>query len=466
MIDSQTTLILAIAMLLVTPVVVWLILPRQEHRAKEMWCLGSWMAGAGLVLIGFREMLPVPVTFHLANALILGFFVCNAQSFRMMLGVAWTPLAWWFRILWGLLFYSSLYAWAVPALRGGFLSLTAGGLGLYVATLAWRLYRHSASMNALGIACIHLVTGFALAVHSAWIFRGLMDPSPFTWDASPIAMVVLLLSVLSAWCFVGMALEVAALERLQVQKTQQASRESHLLNQQLTQMDRQGQMAIVSGSLAHELNQPLTAATMNVQLAQRLWATQPVASPMLYELLDQIETGVGRAVRILQRIRQGHEGIEQHHERVELQALLERALKQMASDLERARVRVMREWSQPAIWCLGDELALSQVIVNLLRNAIQATQAQPEHARQLWVCCAVHQGQAQWVVRDSGPGMSTQLLAQWGQPFESTRSDGLGLGLAISRAIVLRHQGQLELANSPQGGLQATVSLPLAGNSE
>jgi signal transduction histidine kinase len=466
MIDSQTTLILAIAMLLVTPMVVWLILPRREHRAKEMWCLGSWMAGAGLVLIGLRALLPVPVTFHLANTLILGFFVCNAQSFRISLGCAWTVWGWWLRILLGLLFYSGLYAWVAPAQRGGLLSLTAGGLGLYVAALAWRLYRYSASMNALGIACIQVGTGFALALHSAWIFRGLIDPSPFTWDASPIAMVVLLLSVLSAWCYVGMALEVAALDRLQAQRAQQASRESELLNQQLTQMDRHGQMAIVSGSLAHELNQPLTAATMNAQLAQRLWAAEPVASLMLHELLDQIETGVDRAVRILQRIRQGQKGVAQHHERVDLQALLERTLKQMTADLERARVRVMREWSQPAIGCLGDELALSQVIVNLLRNAIQAMEAQPEHSRQLWVYCAVHQGQAQLVVRDSGPGMSAQLLAQWGQPFESTRSDGLGLGLAISREIVLRHQGRLVLANAPQGGLQATLSMPLAGYSE
>lgn len=463
MIDSPTTLILAIAMLLVTPVVVWLILPRREHRAKEMWCLGSWMAGAGLVLIGFRAVLPVAVTFHLANTLILGFFVCNAQSFRMMLGAAWTPVGWWLRILSGLLFYSGLYEWTAPAQRGGLLSLTAGGLGVYAAALAWRLHRHSASMNALGIACIHLVTGIALAVHSAWIFQGLMDPSPFTWNASPIAMVVLLLSVLSAWCYVGMALEVAALERLQAQRASQASRESELLNQQLTHMDRQGQMAIVSGSLAHELNQPLTAATMNAQLAQRLWATAPVASPMLFELLDQIETGVDRAVRILQRIRQGQKGVAEQYERVDLHALLERALHQMAADLERSHVRVMREWSQPAVWCLGDELGLSQVIINLLRNAIQAMEAQPELARQLWVYCAVHQGQAQLVLRDSGPGMPAQLIAQWGQPFESTRSDGLGLGLAISREIVLRHRGQLLLANAPEGGLQATLCMPLAG---
>lgn len=464
MFDSQTTLILATALLLVTPMVVWLMLPRQDHRAKEMWCLGSWMAGVGMVLIGFRPVLPVVLTFHLANALILGFFVCNAQSFRILLRRAWTVRGWWLRLLSGLLFYSLLYASVSANVRGALLSSVIAALAWYVALLAWRLCRHTGSLNAGGIAAAQVFLGLAFVVHSVLLLNHAVDPSPYsqTWNASPIALGAVLIIALTAWGYVGMALDVAALERMQAQQAQQASQQTEFLGHQLTHLDRRGRMAIVSGSLAHELNQPLTAATMNVQLARRLWAMAPQASPMLLELLDQIETSVDRTARILQRIRKGHETVAPHQERVDLQTLLEGALRQMAPDLERAGVRVMRQWSPHAVWCLGDELGLSQVLVNLLRNAAQAMAGQPEEARQLWVHCAQQQGQAQLVVRDSGPGMSAQAIAQWGQPFASTRSDGMGLGLAISREIVNRHHGQLLLVNAPQGGLQAMLSMPLA----
>lgn len=463
MLDSQTTLILAAALLLVTPMVVWLILPRQDHHAKEMWCLGSWMAGAGLVLIGLRPVLPVAVSFHVANTLILGFFVCNAQSFRIMLGCAWTARGWWLRMAACFLLFSVLHSLVSAPTRGALLSWVIAALAGYVALLAWRLRRRAGSLNAWGIAAAQVVLGLAFVVHSALLLQRVVDPGPFSqsWNASPIALGAAVLTAVSTWCYVGMALELAAQERLRAQQAQQASQQTEFLGHQLTHLDRRGRMAIVSGSLAHELNQPLTAATMNAQLAQRLWAMEPVVSPMLLQLLDQIETGVDRTVRILQRIRQGQEGVAQHHERVDLQALLARALQQMAPDMARAGVRVMRQWTSQAVWCMGDELELSQVVINLLRNAVQAMAGQPEPARQLWVHCTVAQGQAQLVVRDMGHGMSPQQIEQWGQPFESTRSDGMGLGLAISRAIVHRHQGQLTLANVPQGGLQATLSMPL-----
>lgn len=107
---------------------------------------------------------------------------------------------------------------------------------------------------------------------------------------------------------------------------------------------------------------------------------------------------------------------------------------------------------------MGDELGLSQVVINLLRNALQSMAGQS--MRHLWVACSVQQNLATLEIRDSGPGMSKELIERWGEPFVSTRQEGMGLGLAISREIVSRHQGQLMLANLPQGGLQARVVMP------
>lgn len=463
--DSHTLLVLVTVGFLVIPVMVWLILPGQDGLAKSMWCLGGVMAGTGLTLLILRPYLPVLLSFHLANTLIMGYFVCASHSLRITLGRSGPRAPWvhWcLHLLLALLFYSALYAWTSDAQRGALFRLGLGAAGVYTAWWAWRLHRGTGSPNAAAIAVAYALVGVALLGHSLWTVLFFALPGPFVdaWNVRPLLLMVLVMMVVAAWCYVGMALDLAAMERLQSLQAQQAARQTELLGTQLTHLDRRGRMAIVSGSLAHELNQPLTAATMNAQLAQRLWAMEPVASPMLMDLLDQIESGVERTVRILQRIRGGKEAIAQHQERVDLQALLEQALVQMAPDLARAGVQLMHTRSPQAVWCLGDALGLSQVVVNLLRNAQQAMQHQPEGARHLWVRCALQQGQALLVVRDSGPGMPASILAQWGQPFAGTRSEGMGLGLAISREIVTRHQGQLLLVNLPHGGLEATVAMP------
>ena len=219
MLDSQTTLILAAALLLVTPMVVWLILPRQDHHAKEMWCLGSWMAGVGLVLIGLRPVLPVAVSFHVANTLILGFFVCNAQSFRIMLGCPWTARGWWLRMAACFLLFSVLHSSVSAPTRGALLSWVIAALAGYVALLAWRLRRRAGSLNAWGIAAAQVVLGLAFVVHSALLLQRVVDPGPFSqsWNASPIALGAAVLTAVSTWCYVGMALELAAQERLRAQ---------------------------------------------------------------------------------------------------------------------------------------------------------------------------------------------------------------------------------------------------------
>lgn len=465
--DSYTLLILVAVSFLVIPVMVWLILPRQDGLAKNMWCLGGVMAGTGLVLFQLRPHLPVALSFHLANTLIMGYFVSVSHSLRITVGRGgefdrWSH--WWLHMFLALMFYSALFAWASETLRWSLFRLGLGVTGLYAAWGALRLYRGTGSPNAAAIAATYAVVGVALAVHSVWtwLFITLSGPYADAWNAPPLLLMVLVMTVVAAWCYVGMALDLAALERLQSQRAQLAARQSELLGLQLTHLDRRGRMAIVSGSLAHELNQPLTAATMSAQLAQRLWAMESVVNPMLLDLLDQVESGVERTVRILQRIRSGKEAITQHQERVDLEVLMESALTQMRPDFASAGVQLIRTRSPQTVCCLGDELGLSQVVVNLLRNALQALQSQPEGERHVWVRCGEQQGQALLVVRDSGPGMPASILAKWGQPFAGTRSEGMGLGLAISREIVTRHKGQLLLVNLPNGGLEATVAMPLA----
>lgn len=462
MLDSQTTLLLATLLFLILPLMQWLILPRNISRASDVWCLGGLMAGVGIVLQGLRSQVPMVVSFHLANTLIMGCFVCGAQSLRMNLGQGWSVLGWWARMALALLFYSVLYEWASDAWRGVLYRFALGCLSLYVTHWAWRMSRHARSFNAGALAVAYLVVGLALMTHSVVTAERMVDPSPFsnTWDPSLIALAVLMMTVVTYVCYVGIVLEKASQDKLQAQQARQAALQTQLLDTQLSHMDRRGRMAIVSGSLAHELNQPLTAALMGAQMAERQWTAKPTASPMLLTLLDQIEDAVGRTVRILQRIRGENELVAQHHERVDLQAVLDRALEQMAPECQRQQVTLIREPSPHPLWCVGDELGFSQVLINVLRNALQAMADSPD--KRLWLGGCAQQDGVMLTIRDSGPGMPPEQIERWGQVFQSSRQEGMGLGLAISREIVERHRGQLQLRNHPQGGLEVVVWLPAA----
>ena len=452
---------MAALMLLVLPIMKWLVLPKQGSWEVDMWCLGSLMAGVGIVLLGLRPMVPTVVSFHLANTLIMGCLVSMIQSMRMGLKLPTSWSGWVGRMLLVLLFYSALYEWAPDAWRGVLYRFALGCLGIYAAYLAWRLARRMDSLNAVVIAGAHLIAGLSLMLHSIWTAGRVVDPLPFsdTRDVGMLYLALLLLTVVTHLCYVGMVLDMASRDKLQTQQAQQAAEQTQMLDTQLTHLDRRGRVAIVSGSLAHELNQPLTAATMNAQLAERQWSATPASTPLMLTLLDQTEAAVNRTVNILQRIRREKELVAKYRQRVDLQEVLDRSLSQMRPEWERQKVTLTQDRSPHPVWCLADELCLSQVVINLLRNAIQAMASQAE--RHLWVTCAMQEDQARLVIRDSGPGMPTALIKRLGEPFLGTRDDGMGLGLAISREIVTRHHGQLQLCNHPQGGLQATVFMPL-----
>lgn len=460
MLHSQTTLILAALLFLALPVMVWLALRSTSERAVAWWCAGGWMAGTGIVLMGLRPWLPAVVSFQVANTCVLGSLVLWSQSLRVSYGQPWRPAVVVTLLLLCAGFYSLVLAWATPSMRGLLVRVALGLLAFHTAYWAWRLSRHLRSGNAATIAVAYLVLGLMLTVQGIWTAHAISVPSPFsnTWDASLLALTALVTAMICHFCYVGMVLDQAANERVEAQLAQQGLRHAQWLGAELQRMDRRRRMAILSGSLAHELNQPLTVALMNAQLAQRQLGAGAPATAVLVKLLEQVEAGIDRTAAILQRIRAGSDPDWPGLREVDLHRVLEQSLAQVEPDMRRLGVDLALERSPGPLLCLGDELALSQVLVNLMRNAVQAMADQPQ--RLLSVVCGEEQGRLQVRVLDTGPGLSAPLNERWGEPLLSTRTEGLGMGLAISLDIVARHRGELSLRNHPQGGAEALLSLP------
>jgi len=461
MLDSQTTLILAAMLFLILPVVVWLALRPAPDPAVTWWCSGGLLAGLGIVLLGLRPWLPLPLSYHLANTCLLGSMVLWSQSLRCSLDRPWARHA----VVLGLLscaaFYSMLYAFSSPWLRGVLVRLALGGLAMQTAYWAWSLFRLSRSGNAAAIALNFAVLGLMLVGQALLTASDVAIPNPFsnTWDASLLALTALLTAMISHFCYVGMVLDRAAAVQIQTQLAQQSAQQTRLLDLELSRMERRRRMTILSGSLAHELNQPLTVALVNAQLAERHWQAEGQVSTGFLELLKAVQSSIDRTVRILQRLRDGGEKGWPGRRLLDLQEVLDQSLPLLKDDLRRLGVECVIQRSAQPLVCEGDEVALSQVMVNVLRNALQAMTEVSE--RRLEIVCRRVDGQVQLQVRDTGCGLSAELSQRWGEPLLTTKPDGLGLGLAISRDIVARHGGELSLRNLPEGGVEALLSLPL-----
>jgi two-component system sensor kinase FixL len=246
-----------------------------------------------------------------------------------------------------------------------------------------------------------------------------------------------------------------------ITERQQTRQRLQELQAELSHVSRVSEMEQMASALAHEINQPLAAASNYLQGARRLQARadQPSAE-RLAEALDQATAQVERASKILRRLRvfikkgepeQQSENVAELIEESSAIALVgahERGVSvhlRIAPDLPRVHV---------------DRIQIQQVIVNLMRNAVEAMEACAR--RELTLEAAMGEDRVVVRVRDTGPGLAPEVAARLFQPFVTTKSQGMGVGLSICRSIIEGHGGKLTAAANPEGGVTFSFTLPLA----
>ena len=236
-----------------------------------------------------------------------------------------------------------------------------------------------------------------------------------------------------------------------------------------------GEMAT---TLAHELNQPLGAVTNVLRgLKARLDAVianpQPAALPPLAQGVQLALDQVQYAARIIGRIRDYTQSRQPRRERVDLHALLHNSLTLLDWDMDRHGVQLRVELAPDAdgehgAAVAGDGVMLQQVMVNLLRNAIDAMAATPAGQRRLAISSRVDEGagQIEIAIADTGCGIGDDGAAQLFMPFYSTKPTGMGIGLNICRSLIELHQGRLWFTPNAGRGCTFHVALPLAQGDE
>ena len=234
--------------------------------------------------------------------------------------------------------------------------------------------------------------------------------------------------------------------------------EGRRLSDQIDQLDRQRSLGQMSTSLGHELNQPLTAILTNAQVMQMGLQTGQMETAKFEELLGRVVHNTRRASDIIERIRSYIRPNQTEHRRVDMQQLVLDALDLMEADARQHQVLFKFVHAGDPVQVQGDVIQLSQVLLNALRNAIEALQQVA--LREIEIQISVVQDQMSLTITDTGPGLPAQDLEKVGTPFFSTKDDGLGLGLSISRNIMAKHQGTLRIANADPLGVCVTLTLP------
>ncbi|MFM0631995.1 PAS domain-containing sensor histidine kinase [Paraburkholderia xenovorans] len=232
--------------------------------------------------------------------------------------------------------------------------------------------------------------------------------------------------------------------------------------QQLAHLTRVSMMAQLAVSLAHELNQPLTSILGNTQAAQRFMATDPVDLAEVLEILKDIVQETNRASEIIRRIRTFLKKGEREIAPLDPVAVIRDAVQLLQFDAIARGMRMSVHYDATPGTVHGDKVQLQQVMLNLLLNAFDALDGRPASDRMVAVSITLQSPQVVRVaVRDRGAGLPGDLLALIFNPFVTSKSQGLGLGLSISRTIIEMHGGRLWAENNTDQGATFYFTLPV-----
>jgi PAS domain S-box-containing protein len=206
----------------------------------------------------------------------------------------------------------------------------------------------------------------------------------------------------------------------------------HAINDQLTHMNRVATVGELSSSIAHELKQPLAAIVANANAGLRWLANERPNLDEARAALNAIAGAGHRAGEIIESLRSMFKKGSQEKIPVQIDDVIQNVLALMHVELERKRIVVQTELTRPLPLVIGNGGQLRQVLSNLVRNAAEAMDSVPPHARILRVKTAIHDSEGVLVsIEDSGTGVNPEDLDRIFEAFFTTKSEGMGMGLAI-----------------------------------
>jgi C4-dicarboxylate-specific signal transduction histidine kinase len=240
------------------------------------------------------------------------------------------------------------------------------------------------------------------------------------------------------------------------QRLRKRARETELMN-----------IDAITASIVHEIKQPLTAISANSVAARRFLGRTPPDVQEARGCLIRIVDGVRQTTEVLDAIRSLFQRADHFRERIDINEITLEVLKPMSAQLKDHQIIIHSELNTRAVLVDGNRRQLQEVILNLVRNAVEAMNDTTDRNRVLRIKTEHRGGVAIALsVQDSGPGIEPKKLESIFEAFVTTKSRGMGLGLAISRMIVEQHGGQLTASSDGKNGALFQFVLPTAATDE
>ena len=443
------------------PIAVWLALSNQPSKTIFLWCVGGELLAIGLLLIGLRPFIPAWVSYTVANALAWMAILIQASALRHALKLNWhvrymvlVVAAWlavfeYFRIVlenahlrfaWSILFFVVDFA--------------------YISYLARRISLDYDLKSGRWLSVAYGIAAVMMLIRMLRILFGFTEPDVVAQGADSllVAFSGFMVSVLGNFSFVGIAMERATKKEMQATAERARQEESFRLSEQIAQLERQRTLGVMSYSFAHELSQPLTAILMDAHAVKSSLTSNHIDAKALSESIEDIERNAARTGQLIDRIRNFIRPTQDHFEPVDMKLLVRDVKQLLLHEIRIQKIEFEWDFEQEESVVSGDRVQLSQIVLNVYRNAIQALS--DSQIRKIFVSL---DSQAQRVVlrvRDSGPGLSEKLKHNIGMPFVTSKKDGLGVGLSISKTIAEKHGGSLSITNAMDGGALVELNLP------
>ena len=228
--------------------------------------------------------------------------------------------------------------------------------------------------------------------------------------------------------------------------------------EELLHVTRVGKLAEFVSSLAHEISQPLTAILSYAQAAQRMLKDR---EPEIAEILRHIVDDDQRASEVIRRLRSLLRKSEPEFDPLDMNALIKETVVLITTDVTVRNKLIKTALHEKLPLIRGDRIQLQQVLLNLISNSLDAMEENSE-SREIMIRTSRKDHDGIMVeVQDSGSGISKKNMTKIFNHFFTSKSDGLGMGLSISRSILEAHGGQLEAKNNPDGGANFYFTVPV-----
>jgi C4-dicarboxylate-specific signal transduction histidine kinase len=230
----------------------------------------------------------------------------------------------------------------------------------------------------------------------------------------------------------------------------------------MAHLNRVALMGEMTASVAHELNQPLTAIANNAAAARRFLDRGKMNPDLLRELLQDVVADSQRAGEVIRGIRRMVRKEKSARAVLNLNAIIADTLRLLGADILLRESVVLSEMDHNLPPVEVVPVQMQQVFLNLIMNSLDAIETLPAAQRRIIITTRAVEGAAEVTVRDFGIGLPQDRPEKVFEHFYSTKNDGMGMGLTIVRSIIETHSGTIKAENAPGGGAQFLFNLPAA----